>query len=86
MRTLILTFATIMMVPFTAMSEPRLSQPPSMELITAEAPIFGIGKPKYNKNKIDRINSVGNKNRRTKRINRKFGIGQVTGNRIDHAA
>lgn len=44
----------------------------------AEAQIFGLGKPKYNKNRIDRQNSVGKKNRRTKRINRKFGIGHYT--------
>lgn len=42
---------------------------------TVSAPIFGIGKPKYNQRRIQRQNTVGKTNRRAKRIQRKNGIG-----------
>jgi hypothetical protein len=44
-------------------------------LALGEAPILGIGKPKYNQNRIQRQNTVGRTNARNKRLLRKNGIG-----------
>ncbi|WBL42358.1 hypothetical protein PBT90_00080 [Algoriphagus halophytocola] len=43
------------------------------QITSATAGLFG--KPKYNKRKIQRKNTVRKRNRRTKRMNRKFGVG-----------
>lgn len=41
------------------------------------AGIFGWGKPKYNKNKIQRQNTPKRKNRRAKKIQKKYGLAML---------
>ena len=52
----------------------------------AEAQIFGLGKPKYNKRRTHRQNSIKAKNRSTKRLLRKNGIGQYSTRPVENWA
>jgi hypothetical protein len=63
------------MLPLESPATTVASQSTSSEVMLTEAPLF-VAK-KYNKRRIQRQNSVGDINHRTKRINRKNGIGSL---------
>lgn len=63
----------MLLLALPAFSSPETASPKT----EAASPIFGIGKPKYKKNKIQRQNTVGKTNHRARRNQRKNGIGML---------
>lgn len=84
MKTLILTLAILMATPFVSISKASPIQ--VQQSVTLSKPIFGIGKPKYNKRKFEKRNMPGPINRRAKKLQRKNGIGLITLNSTYYVA
>ncbi|WP_289030173.1 hypothetical protein [uncultured Algoriphagus sp.] len=57
-----------------------------MELHSSElqAGLFGWGKPKYNQNRIQRQNSPKRKNRRNKKLLKKWGLAMIEGKEVSN--
>jgi hypothetical protein len=66
----------LLLAALTAQPNPDYFQA-SESSVEATAPILGIGRTKYNRNRIQRQNTPSKTNQRTKKLLRKNGLAQV---------